>query len=101
MNKIVREHYPVEKLPEDLREGLEPGATVRVVLEVDGEAEAARRQLDAWSENFWSQKPAEREALSRDALLEQLRVLRASNPAPVSQEEAVAEIRALRDEWDD
>lgn len=101
MNKIVREHYPVDRLPEDLREGLEPGATVRVVLEVDGDAEAARHQLDAWSEYFWSQKPAEREALSREALLEQLRVLKAASPARVSLEQAVAEIRALRDEWDD
>lgn len=31
MNKIVREHYPVEKLPEDLREGIE-GTHVRVTI---------------------------------------------------------------------
>ena len=26
MNRIVREHYPVSKLPEDLREGFEGSA---------------------------------------------------------------------------
>ena len=35
MNKIVREHYPVANLPEDLREGLDPSgmAVVTVTLE--------------------------------------------------------------------
>ena len=33
MNRIVREHYPVEKLPEDLREGLAAGQQVTVTVE--------------------------------------------------------------------
>lgn len=42
MNKIVKEHYPVEKLPEDLRAGLGAATHVRitVVLE-DEQADAA------------------------------------------------------------
>ena len=32
MNKIVREHYPVAKLPEDLREGLDPDGTAVVTV---------------------------------------------------------------------
>lgn len=38
--KIVVEHYPVERLPDDLRQGLEAGATVRVTVENDGVAAA-------------------------------------------------------------
>lgn len=35
MNRIVKEHYPVEKLPEDLREGLPEGTQVRVTLDLE------------------------------------------------------------------
>ena len=33
MNKLMFEHYPASKLPADLREGLDKGATVRIVIE--------------------------------------------------------------------
>jgi hypothetical protein len=33
MNKIIREHYPVSKLPSDLREGLDPSSEVKVTVE--------------------------------------------------------------------
>lgn len=33
MNKIIREHYPVSKLPEDLRPGGDPNASVTVTIE--------------------------------------------------------------------
>jgi hypothetical protein len=32
MNRIIREHYPASKLPEDLREGVDPAATVAVTI---------------------------------------------------------------------
>jgi hypothetical protein len=32
-NKIVTEHYPADKLPEELRAGLETGQLVRVTVE--------------------------------------------------------------------
>jgi hypothetical protein len=32
MNKIVREHYPVERLPDDLRAGMIPGGRVTVTI---------------------------------------------------------------------
>jgi hypothetical protein len=76
MNRIVREHYPVSKLPEELREGLEPGASVTVTVE------------------------EERKPFSRDELLESFREAR-KNARGVTVEEAVARIRELRDEWDD
>ena len=32
MNRIVRENYPVSKLPEDLRAGVDPSSTVTVTI---------------------------------------------------------------------
>jgi 2-C-methyl-D-erythritol 4-phosphate cytidylyltransferase len=32
MNRIIREHYPASKLPEDLRAGVDPTATVTVTI---------------------------------------------------------------------
>lgn len=76
MNKIVREHYPASKLPAELREGIAPGASVRVVIE------------------------EERKPLNRSEMLASL--LEARKHAPgVTLEEAVARVRELRDEWDD
>lgn len=80
MNKIVREHYPVEKLPEDLRQSLPPGATVRLTLEMDP------------SEHI-SALPAGR------AWLEDL--MRRKAEVPVTSDDPVQRIRQLRDEWDD
>ena len=47
--KIVIEHYPVDKLPEDLKHGLETGQMVRVTVEseVDDE-ERPRRPLTSF-----------------------------------------------------
>ena len=83
MNKIVRTHYPVDKLPEDLRR-LVPGVsavTVEIVPENRGP------------------KP-----LSRDeavAMMRQMQKENAEKGTAISMEEAVARVRALRDEWDD
>jgi hypothetical protein len=82
MNKIVREHYPVENLPEDLREGLQAGATVRVVLEVEDET-------------------IERPSMSFEESMRLINDYRRDNPERVSVEDAVQRVRALRDEWDE
>jgi hypothetical protein len=37
MNKIVKEHYPISKLPEDLRPDLPLDGWVRVQIDVEGE----------------------------------------------------------------
>ena len=34
MNRLVRDHYPVSKLPEDLREGFEGQVDVRVTIDL-------------------------------------------------------------------
>jgi len=88
MNKIVREHYPVENLPADLREGLTDGSTVRVVVEVEG---------GVTSESGTEPK----RLMSVQDTLEMIRRYRESNPERADIEEAVARIRELRDEWDD
>lgn len=75
MNKIVREHYPVEKLPEDLREGIE-GTHVRVTVVPEGES-APRKKPLTYAE------------------------IRARvKPTGVTVEEAVRRIRELRDDLD-
>jgi hypothetical protein len=80
MNKIVLEHYPVEKLPEDMRVGLDGYQTVRVVIE----QEANSKRLAT---------PAETVAA--------IRKFRAENPERENLDEAVAGIRNLRNEWDE
>lgn len=88
MNKIVREHYPVENLPADLREGLTEGSTVRVVVEVESDLASAP-----------DLKP--KKLMSVQESIEMIRRYREANPERVDVEEAVARIRELRDEWDD
>lgn len=78
MNKIVREHYPVSMLPADLQDEVGEAQYVRVVIE-DTEA-----------------KPP----LSKDEAIALLAEARRSAKG-ISTEEAVARVRALRDEWDD
>lgn len=95
MNKIVREHYPVEKLPADLREGLEGIDSVRIVLETSNEGIST----DHFSV-LKSVLPPARKPMSLEESLEAIRSFRAKNVSPVSLDEAVASIRELRDEWD-
>ncbi|MDX8526061.1 hypothetical protein RFM68_16285 [Mesorhizobium sp. MSK_1335] len=77
MNKVILEHYPASKLPNELREGIALSASVTVTVE-----EEAKRPLD------------------RKQLLELMRNAQANAPG-TSLEEAVARVRALRDEWED
>lgn len=76
MNRIVRQHYPASQLPEDLRGQIAENASVTVTVE-----EEARKPL------------------GREELLELMRKAQENAPG-TSVEEAVARIRALRDEWD-
>lgn len=78
MNKVVREHYPVEKLPVDLREVAGAAKTVTVTIE----PEASGLEHPDAAEVLAEMKRA------RD----QLSVAREPDP--------VGRIRQLRDEWD-
>jgi hypothetical protein len=73
MNKIIRDNYPAAKLPEDLREGIDPSKLVTVTV-VDDTPPYQPMTLE---EIFASRRPPYRSA-----------------------EEIVASIRQLRDEWD-
>lgn len=74
MNKIVREHYPVEKLPEDLRRDLDPSRPVTLSIEQEDSPGEAPGSLTA--------------------ILEEMRDRRISSADPVER------VRALRAEWD-
>lgn len=76
MNKIIRQHYPASKLPEDLREGVDPESTVTVTVMVE---ELKRPEhVMTLEEIFAARRPPFRTA-----------------------EEIDADIRRQRDEWDD
>jgi hypothetical protein len=81
VNRIVRDHYPAERLPDDLQKLVDPSRPIRVVLEQDDD-----------------HKPRK----SPEELLAMLDAYRATiKGTGVSTEDAVARIRELRDEWDD
>ncbi len=89
MNKIVREHYPVEKLPEDLRAGLSAGQSVTITVE---------EEVALIPDDTFDELVAEILRNPKPMTLSEARAL--VGPRNVSGEEAVARIRALRDEWD-
>ncbi len=45
MNKIVREHYPASRLPDDLREGIDPSSEVTITVIVE-ETASPRMSLE-------------------------------------------------------
>lgn len=98
MNKITREHYPVSKLPEELRMEFEGFETVTLVSEDRG---AQRNSTSAdlpyhdYDEMMASIKPMTWAELYADRLAHPEKYCRG-----VTIEEAVARVRELRDEWD-
>ena len=75
MNRIVREHYPASKLPEDLRAGVDPSSTVTVTIVQEEKRPEKVMTLD---EIFALRRPPFRTA-----------------------EEIDEDLRRQRDEWDD
>ena len=80
MNKIVVEHYPVSRLPDDLRDGLESGGSVTVTIESDSRSKGPTH----------AEFMAQLDALSNDT----------THPK-ITAEDATRRVRELRDEWDD
>jgi hypothetical protein len=74
--KIVLDHYPASRLPDDLRGNLASDSVVRITIEEERRA-----------------------PLSRDEFLRQVKEIKKTSKT-VTIDEAVARIRALRDEWD-
>ena len=75
MNRIIREHYPASRLPEDLRAGVDPSSTVTVTI-----VEEDKRPEKVMS-------------------LEEIFALR--RPPFRTAEEIDEDLRRQRDEWDD
>jgi hypothetical protein len=75
MNRIIREHYPASKLPEDLRAGVDPSSTVTVTIVEEGKRPEKVLTLE---EIFALRRPPFRTA-----------------------EEIDEDLRRQRDEWDD
>lgn len=75
MNRIIREHYPASKLPEDLRGDLDPASTVTVTVVEDDKPPAKVMSLE---EIFALRRPPYRTA-----------------------DEIDRDLRQQRDEWDD
>ena len=90
MNKIVRDHYPVDKLPEDLREGFPAHTTVRVILET-----VAPVSVPGLPSSLVDETP-----LSLQEALESIQRFKATHRPDRSPDEAVEQIRKLRDEWE-
>ena len=80
MNKIVREHYPVEKLPEDLRE-LFPGQS-EVTVEITAAGDAMPMT-------------------GADAIAMFRRLRETPSDQLKTMTEIVQDVRQLRDEWED
>jgi hypothetical protein len=75
MNRIVREHYPASRLPDDLRGNVDPSSTVTVIVAEE------------------EQRPEKVMSLEEIFSLEGFRRR--------SAEEIDTDIRQMRDEWDD
>jgi hypothetical protein len=71
MNRIVKEHYPVSKLPAELREGLDPAelVTVTVALEV----EQPPRKVMTLEEIFSARRPPFRSGKEIDESIQRQR----------------------------
>jgi len=74
MNKIVREHYPASRLPEELRPGNDPNASVTVTIEEEQKPEKVMTLEEIFSLTGFRRRSAE---------------------------EIDADLRKQRDEWDE
>ena len=76
MNRIVKEHYPASRLPEDLRAGMDPESTVTVTIV---EEEAMRSGKLMTLDELWAMR----------------------TPPFRTAHEIDKDLRRQRDEWDD
>lgn len=76
MNRIIREHYPASKLPDDLKAEIGAGKKVTITIEVE---EDAPKPQDDWFARYGRLRRSTFKSL----------------------EEVNDHVRALRDEWSD
>lgn len=95
MNKVVLEHYPVSKLPKDMREGLPETGLARVTVEITPEG-------DNPLTSFFGLEGADPDVSENLVkLLKHRQEFPERYSHTSSMTEAVQRIRELRDEWDD
>ena len=70
MNKITRQNYPASKLPSDLREGIDPAASVTVTVVAE---EAPPHRVMTLEEIFAARRPPFRSAEDIDAEIRESR----------------------------
>ena len=59
MNKIVREHYPAAKLPEDLRPSGDPNARVTITIEEEEKPENVMTLDEVFSQTGFRRRTRE------------------------------------------
>ena len=101
MNRIVREHYPAARLPEDLRREIGVAETVTLVIEAEASRPARTRQ-QAVDEGLSERAVSEIQAAaasdpSGDGPL--MRIVESVRERRVMTDDPVERVRALRAEW--
>ncbi len=91
MNRIVKEHYPVSKLPAELREGLDPGDQVRVTIE----------SIPCLEKDFADNTERTQVLRRPERVLSLDEIFALRQPPFRSGQEIDDELRRQRDEWDD
>ena len=94
MNRIVREHYPVSKLPEDLRDGFEDQDFVNVIVDA---TDTLRQPASTVDEIAWPRPEENGEQSQFGGQFLKFRHLRRSNYRTI--EEINDYVSGLRDEW--
>jgi hypothetical protein len=98
MNKITREHYPVSKLPKELQEEFAGFETVTVVS--DSETGKAPQKTGENPYHDYDEMMASIKPMTWAELYADMQANPEKYERGVTVEEAVARVRALRDEWD-
>jgi len=80
MNKIIREHYPVSRLPADLREAVGDAEKVRLTIEAEEKPSRGQEPPPGLSDWFTRHQHIRRDNFK-------------------STEEVTEWVRELRDEW--
>jgi hypothetical protein len=98
MNKITREHYPVSKLPEELREQFAGFETVTLVS--DTETDDTPSKTDENPYHDYDEMMAGIKPMTWAELYADMQANRQKYDRGVTIEEAVERVRELRDEWE-
>lgn len=97
MNKITREHYPVSKLPEELQKEFAGFDTVTLVSEREGRIPTGKVMN---ANDHYDALMADIQPMTLKELLADRQAHPEKYSGNATPDEAVARVRAIRDEWD-